>query len=104
MADLEAERGLLRATIDPFVNAVHVCLLRERHGQKQDIRKDFETAREKLLDAGPKGVTAEEKLMLLSDPETLEWLHQQLWSRDPEALAPWWRQALRFHESVELAA
>jgi membrane glycosyltransferase len=104
MGELDEEKGLLRAVLDPFVNAVHICLLRERLGQAEEIRRDFETSRERLLADGPAALGRHEKLTLLSDPESLEWLHHELWTREPAKLSPWWRLALRFHRFVHPAA
>lgn len=104
MGELDEEKGLLRAVLDPFVNAVHICLLRERSGQAEEIRRDFEANREKLLMEGPGALGRKEKLTLLSDPESLEWLHHELWAREPGKLSPWWRLALRFHRLVHPAA
>lgn len=89
------DRGLFRAVFDPYVNAVHVCLLRERPGHSEEIRHYFDEVRERLLHDGPEKLKAQEKLALFSDAESMAWLHTELWRRPPERLAPWWREALR---------
>jgi membrane glycosyltransferase len=34
-------------------------------------------------------------MALLLDPESMIWLHEQLWKQPSEQLAEWWRLAMR---------
>jgi membrane glycosyltransferase len=86
-----ADIGLSRAVVDPYVNALHVCLLRDRNNQPTAIRQPFERSCEKLLSEGPGALSAAEKNALLSDAWSMDWLHHELWRRSPERLAAWWR-------------
>lgn len=95
--DTSPDRGLFRAVFDPYVNAVHVCLLRERPGHSEEIRQYFDEVRERLLREGPQVLTVKEKLALLSDAYSMGWLHAELWRRPPANLAAWWREALVSH-------
>jgi hypothetical protein len=37
----------------------------------------------------------QEKVLLLSDADTLSWMHRQVWLRPGETLSPWWLSAIR---------
>jgi membrane glycosyltransferase len=50
---------------------------------------------EKLLAAGPDALTPAQKLLVLSDADTMSWLHRWAWLRPSETFAPWWQQAIR---------
>ncbi len=90
-----SEPGLARAVLDPYINAIHLCLLRRRTGQQRAIRRYFERQRERLLTLGPNELTPKEKNAVLSDADSMEWLHREVWRRSPAKLPPWWQQALR---------
>jgi len=91
---LRADYGLLQAVLDPYVNAVHVSLLRQRQGSHA-VRTYFVDLRKRLLAEGPAKLTHREKMALLLDAESMIWLHEQLWKQPAEQLAEWWRLAMR---------
>jgi hypothetical protein len=45
-----------------------------------------------LMRDGPESLNAKEKLRLLWDPDTVFWLHHELWSRPTKALHVSWRK------------
>ena len=92
--ELRADYGLLQAVLDPYVNAVHVSLLRQREGSHA-VRAYFMNLRKKLLAEGPPKLTHREKMALLLDAESMIWLHEQLWKQPAGQLAEWWRLAMR---------
>ena len=94
LAPLRADYGLLQAVLDPYVNAVHVSLLRQRRSSHA-VRSYFLELRKRLLADGPAQLTHREKMALLLDPESMIWLHEQLWKQPAEQLADWWRLAMR---------
>jgi membrane glycosyltransferase len=91
---LRADYGLLQAVLDPYVNAVHVSLLRQREGSHA-VRSYFITLRKKLLAEGPGNLTHREKMALLMDAESMIWLHETLWKQPAGQLSEWWRLAMR---------
>ena len=99
LPELAAERSLLRVVLDPYVNAAHLCLLRLRLRRPESMRQRFAEVRERLLREGPAAITSREKLFLLSDAESMAWLHDELWLRSEADLAPWWRLALRHYNT-----
>jgi membrane glycosyltransferase len=91
---LRSDYGLLQAVLDPYVNALHVSLLRQRRGNHA-VRSYFVELRKKLLSEGPAELDHREKMALLLDPESMIWLHEQLWKQPSGQLAEWWRLAMR---------
>ena len=95
--------GVADAVLDPYVNAIHVSLLREKllnpvyaeEGQRLGVGSDRpRLLGEKLLAEGPDKLTAGERLLVLADQAVMVYLHQQAWQRSGESLAPWWRAAI----------
>ena len=96
--------GLATAVLDPYVNAVHVSLLREkglnpvyaehfkRIGAGTDAARELG---EKLLATGPEQLKSSERMTVLADQAVMVWLHQQAWLRPEEKLAPWWKAMIR---------
>lgn len=99
---LRADYGLLQAVLDPYVNALHVALLRQRR-QSEESREWFSQLRDRLLHEGPGKLTLKEKMALLSDAESMIVLHRQLWNTPAEALAEWWRLAMRQYNVLTTA-
>jgi len=91
---LRDDYGLLQAVLDPYVNAVHVSLLRQRRPSRES-REYFMSLRQRLLREGPTKLTTKEKMALLLDADSLIWLHRELWRLPAGALASWWRLAMR---------
>jgi membrane glycosyltransferase len=91
---LRADYGLMQAVLDPYINAMHVALLRQRR-PSAGAREWFATLQARLLREGPGRFTPKEKLALLLDPQSMIRLHRELWSQPSESLAEWWRLAMR---------
>ncbi len=99
---LRADYGLLQAVLDPYVNALHVALLRQRR-PSEEAREWFMQLRARLLRDGPGKFTTKEKMALLLDAESMIWLHRELWSGPADALAEWWRLAMRQYNVLTAA-
>jgi membrane glycosyltransferase len=105
MRPIEALRddyGLLQAVLDPYINAVHVSLLRHRN-PSDESRDYFLQLRVRLLREGPAGFTTKEKMSLLLDAESMMWLHRELWRLPSQTLAEWWRLAIRQYNVLTAA-
>jgi membrane glycosyltransferase len=96
--------SIAEAVLDPYVNAIHVSLLREKRLNPEYRealnrlgvgRPEVRDLGEKLLTQGPETLNAQEKLLILSDAEIMPWLHRQAWVRSSDALAYWWQSAIR---------
>ncbi len=99
---LRADYGLMQAVLDPYVNAMHVALLRQRR-PSEEAREWFAVLRLRLLHEGPATFTAKEKMALLLDAESMIWLHRELWSSPADVIAEWWRLAMRQYNVLTLA-
>ena len=103
IASPQPHAGLAEAVLDPYVNAIHVSLLREKQlnpvyaEQLARLGAGGENVRalgQKLLADGPDKLTSTELLLIMADQSTMVWLHQQSWQRPSESLALWWRAAI----------
>lgn len=99
---LRSDYGLLQAVLDPYVNAMHVALLRQRK-PTEESREWFAQLRERLLRDGPARFTVKEKMALLLDAESMMSLHRELWSCPADELAEWWRLAMRQYNVLTTA-
>ncbi len=91
---LRGDYGIMQAVLDPYINAMHVALLRQRR-PSEESREWFLRLRERLLREGPAGFSVKEKMALLLDADSMIWLHRELWSCPAGSLAEWWRLAMR---------
>jgi membrane glycosyltransferase len=96
--------GIAIAVLDPYVNAIHVSLQREKWlnpeyaealAQLGVARPEVREYGEKLLTEGPDALKPAERMLVLADSRVMSWLHHQVWQRPSESLAPWWQQAIR---------
>lgn len=99
---LRADYGLMQAVLDPYVNAMHVALLRQRRSS-EEAREWFAQLRQRLLQEGPEKFAPKEKMALLLDADSMIWLHRELWSCPAESLAEWWRLAMRQYNVLTTA-
>lgn len=108
----ERFHGLTSAVLDPFLNAVHVSLLRRNRRRLLNGRKVYgDNALEKapvlgdagtgrslaecLLRSGPEGLNEGQYITILSDIDNMLWLHRQAWLRPSSELAEWWQKAIK---------
>ena len=91
---LRADYGLMQAVLDPYINAMHVSLLRQRR-PSEEAREWFAQLRQRLLREGPERLSTKEKMALLLDADSMIWLHRELWSSPAGTVSGWWRLAIR---------
>ncbi len=92
--------GLLKAILDPYVNAIHISMLRHHSGMSMRTRSYVDGLAHRILKEGPAGLNDREKRHLLWDPEAIAHLHRQLWTSPSAELAEWWQDALRHYNDV----
>ena len=95
--ELEEHYGLLQAALDPYVNAVHVALLRAKEDPPPQGGDRFIALRKTLLREGPRALTVRDRIALLTDADSMHALHQELWATPGAELADWWRLALQHY-------
>ena len=96
-AEYVSDYGLLQAVLDPYINAIHVSLLRQRTETGLRTREYFAMLSERLLLEGPLALTSAEKRMLLWNSDAMLSMHQKLWSSRPAHLHGWWQAAFRHY-------
>ena len=96
--------GLSQIVLDPYVNAIHVSLLREKK-----LNPDYAEAMakmgagspevrslgEKLLSEGPDALQPRQKVQVMTDADVMSWLHRQVWLRSSESLAAVWQAGMK---------
>jgi membrane glycosyltransferase len=96
--------GLFQIVLDPYVNAIHVSLLREKK-----LNPDYAEAMakmgagspevralgEKLLSEGPDALQPRQKVQVMTDADVMSWLHRQVWLRSSETLAAIWQAGMK---------
>jgi len=87
---LPGVRGFARAVIDPFVNNLHIVLLRKDRKISPRIAKRRQKLRDKALILGPHNLTPSQKIELLYDPACMAALHRAVWELPSRTLAAEW--------------
>jgi membrane glycosyltransferase len=100
LPELADDLGLMEVVLDPYVNALHIALLRERERKPTGRGEQLAILRERLLREGPRELTKAEKISLLQDDDTVAELHREVWSRPTEKLARWWQLAIRHYNVI----
>ncbi|MES2694343.1 MAG: glucans biosynthesis glucosyltransferase MdoH [Verrucomicrobiota bacterium] len=98
--ELENDYGLLQAVLDPYVNAVHVSLIRAKDAAPEATERRLVELREKLLRDGPAEMPVRDRIALLSDADSMASLHEEVWATPSSQLAEWWRIALAHYHVV----
>jgi membrane glycosyltransferase len=93
--DYKADYGLLQAILDPYINAIHVSLLRQRKEASQRTHGYLALLSDRLLLDGPYTLSPGEKRTLLWDADAMLAMHQKLWSSPSSHLHEWWQGAFR---------
>jgi membrane glycosyltransferase len=94
---LRSNYGLLQAILDPYVNAVHVSLLRTKDDPSPASEERFVALRATLLLDGPDALEPRDRKALLMDAESMHLLHHEVWSTPASRLAGWWQSALQYY-------
>jgi hypothetical protein len=100
----EANDRLTKVIVDPYANAIHVSLLREKllnPVYAEELKEvgvgspEIHGLRAILLTEGPAALGSAEKLRIMSDGDSMAWLHSRVWTLPKEELGEWWHRALR---------
>jgi membrane glycosyltransferase len=92
--ELERHYGLMQVCLDPYVNGLHVSLLRRR--RTIDVSRSYlDEIGHRLITQGPQTLSAQELKALMHDTDTVTNLHYRLWSAADHELASFWSTAIR---------
>jgi membrane glycosyltransferase len=94
------EYGLLQVILDPYINAIHVSMLRQRHKVSIHARAHVHSLAQKILRLGPASLNDREKRRLLWDADAMTDLHRRLWGSPAAVLDQWWQDALRHYNDA----
>jgi membrane glycosyltransferase len=94
--DAASSPAWTQALVCPYVQAVHLSLVRQRESDGDDDADSAQMQRrEQLLREGPQGLGVRERLRLLWDADAVYWLHEELWARPDHDLHASWLVAQR---------
>ncbi len=91
----------VHAILDPFYNAVHVALQKERRNHAPAAEGYVASLAAKLFRQGPEALTPREKRALLADGPTVARLHVLIWKTPAQLMNPIWSKALESYRSPE---
>lgn len=97
----EAQSGLTTAIMDPYVNAVHVSLLKPP--AEVSTPEALRQKSERILTEGPLNFTNAEALEILSDPDLMLHLHRSVWANLAGTGTNWWRVHVERYRITEWA-
>lgn len=84
--------GMVRAVVDPYLNAVRRALAGPRRSLRPAIVAQRREWIDVLVQQGPGALPMRARKILLSDPDCIEDLHRRVWATaDPEQAARWGR-------------
>lgn len=86
---MEPDKGFRRAMVIPAVFALHCSLLRRRRSEPSAKLQKLRALADRAVLNGPDSLSKSDKLLLLSSPETMPYLHRKIWSQDGEQAARW---------------
>jgi membrane glycosyltransferase len=94
--------------LDPYVNAIHVTLLRENNLNPEYANgltqlgvgsPDVRLLGEKLLVQGIEALNPSEMMLLICDADVMSRLHREVWLRSKDHIARSWQTAIRRYSS-----
>lgn len=92
--EIEHNYGLVQVCLDPYVNGLHVSLLRRR--KNIHVSGEYLTAiARRFLQEGPQALKPHEVKSIIHDTDTVTNLHYRLWSAADSELAPFWLLAIK---------
>lgn len=93
--------AMIRAVIDPYLNAVHVAMLRRRSGRPPRVHAYLRGLCDKFLCYELSKITRRERMAILQDSESMDYLHRKVWQTPDEGLNEGLRTALREYNLLE---
>jgi len=92
--EIEKNYGLMQVCLDPYVNGLHVSLLRRRRNT-EDSSEYLEQIADRFIKQGPQALKPREVNAIINDTDTVASLHYRLWSASENELAPFWSLAIK---------
>jgi membrane glycosyltransferase len=89
----------LHAILDPYYNAVHVSLQREKENPIAATTGYLDGLAEKVIQEGGDSLTAREKRALLLDGAVMSRLHSRIWKTPSQLMHPSWKDAFAVYRT-----
>lgn len=97
---LQPHFGFLQVALDPYINAVHLSLQRQKRRTPHAVNRYLEDLIERALARGPAALSRREQSALLRSAEATAALHDRVWRTPESKLAPWWVLAMRHYNTL----
>ena len=91
--------GLMQVLLDPYLNAAHGSLIRQRRTPRP-LNRYLRDLTDRLLAKGPGDLTRREQMALLLNAQAVAELHDRIWQLPEAHLSPWWKLAMRHYNSL----
>jgi membrane glycosyltransferase len=99
---LRPHYGIMQVALDPYVNAVHASLLRQKRRLNHRVTDYLARLQERLLEKGPASLGRREQMALLMNASSVLDLHDRLWRLPDARLSEWWRLAMRYYNTLAI--
>ncbi len=97
---LQPHYGFLQVALDPYINAVHVSLQRQKRKIPHAVNRYLQELIDRALARGPAALSRREQSALLRSAEATAALHDRVWRTPESKLAPWWLLAMRHYNTL----
>ncbi len=94
--------GLLQVTIDPYVNAIHVSLIREKRRIHHKVSDYLLKLEDRFLKEGPSSLTRREQMALLMNAQAMTDIHHKVWTMPEKELAQWWQVFMKYYNTLSI--
>ncbi len=98
----QSEPGIMQVVLDPYVNAIHVALLKEKRRIPHRITENLKKLGDRLLAEGPDSLSRREQKILLMHAEAMSHIHEKIWTVPESSLAIWWQNAMKHYNSLSI--
>jgi membrane glycosyltransferase len=88
--------GLMQVLLDPYLNAAHGSLIRQRRTPRP-LNRYLRDLTDRLLTKGPGDLNRREQMALLLNAQAVAELHDRIWQLPEAQLSPWWKLAMRHY-------
>ena len=98
---LGEQYGMTQVVIDPYINAAHCSLLRDKQAPGAAAHKHLQELADTLLAKGPAALNRKEQMVLLRNAQAVTDLHERVWCLPEAKLSHWWRMAMRDYNTLQ---
>ena len=97
---LQEHYGFLQVALDPYINAAHVSLQRQKRRLPHSLTRYLDELIARSLARGPASLSRREQMALLRNAEAVASLHDRVWRTPESKLARWWVLGMRHYNTL----